>query len=481
MSGDLARLADTMPNLDELCLHLAWRRNLLKISAQVSEDEDGPPEEVTTGLGSQQAQNQDANEEAVEAHARAPKEDAGATARKAQRKKKRGDVTERAKYVWQEPANQELLQALKMEQQEKRKSNARATQAEKDGITLLRTEAAQAAQELDAVDFLNKVSLMSVKPDRQKMLSSSAAGTCRSCLAIESAEPVRGVSQIVTIGTCSPGAVPATVSIHLVLAAKNPEREEGEGAVSGGPDVQAEIVQTIEAQVLPPRQVARLIENARIDTESKVKMELKQIRQTMMAMDERLDQLLAHLDGLQTPESSEPALTAEAVAQLLSKTEQQWGQEIRTLKQELHQTILAHNHNADLIKHHKDSIDALRERCGKMQGNSTKTAEIQLQLRQLDARLKQQQKQRKLDPLFERLSALELKVATGAQSGAWGAFPRPPVALPPGISAPPGIGIEAVAPGLQTTTKDRDLTPAIPATVAAGDADGCATSQVGGQ
>ena len=53
--------------------------------------------------------------------------------------------------------------------------------------------------------------------------------------------------------------------------------------------------------------------------------------------------------GLQTPESSEPALTAEAkhvhvlmslflllrerlaqaVAQLLSKTEQQWGQEIR--------------------------------------------------------------------------------------------------------------------------------------------------------
>lgn len=207
-------------------------------------------------------------------------------------------------------------------------------------------------------------------------------------------------------------------------------------------------------------------------------MELKQIRQTMMAMDERLDQLLAHLDGLQTPESSEPALSAEAVAQLLSKTEQQWGQEIRTLKQELHQTILAHNHNADLIKHHKDSIDALRERCAKMQGNSTKTSEIQLQLRQLDARLKQQQKQRKLDPLFERLSALELKVATGAtgaqasaQAGAaaaaWGAYSRSPVSLPPGISAPPGIGIEAVAPGLQTAAKvgesaSKDKVPAVP-------------------
>mmetsp|Transcript_41675 Transcript_41675/g.77434 ORF Transcript_41675/g.77434 Transcript_41675/m.77434 type:complete len:251 (-) Transcript_41675:54-806(-) len=224
---------------------------------------------------------------------------------------------------------------------------------------------------------------------------------------------------------------------------------EGAASVGPGPDVQTvEIVQTIEAQV------ARLIENARIDTETKVKMELKQIRQTMMAMDERLDQLLAHLDGLQAPESSEPALSAEAVTQLLSKTEQQWGQEIRTLKQELHQTILAHNHNADLIKHHKDSIDALRERCAKMQGSSAKTSEIQLQLRQLDARLKQQQKQRKLDPLFERLSALEVKVTAGAHPGAWGAYPRPPVGLPPGISAPPGIGIEAVAPGLQTSVKE---------------------------
>eukprot|EP00435_Cladocopium_sp_Y103_P046693 s2244_g13.t1 len=75
--------------------------------------------------------------------------------------------------------------------------------------------------------------------------------------------------------------------------------------------------------------VARLIEQARVDTESKVKMELKQIRSTMVAMDERLDQMLAHLDGLQ-PQENADTLTAEAVAGLLSKTEQQWGQEIRT-------------------------------------------------------------------------------------------------------------------------------------------------------
>merc|ERR1740127_434897 len=96
-------------------------------------------------------------------------------------------------------------------------------------------------------------------------------------------------------------------------------------------------------------------------------------------------------------EAQSGQLDADAVGQLLSKIEQQWGQEIRTLKQELHQTILAHNHNADLIKHHKDTIDALRERCSKLTNNSVKTNEIQERLQKLDVRLKQQQKQQKLE------------------------------------------------------------------------------------
>eukprot|EP00411_Alexandrium_monilatum_P072389 CAMPEP_0175557388 /NCGR_PEP_ID=MMETSP0096-20121207/35348_1 /TAXON_ID=311494 /ORGANISM="Alexandrium monilatum, Strain CCMP3105" /LENGTH=336 /DNA_ID=CAMNT_0016860533 /DNA_START=76 /DNA_END=1085 /DNA_ORIENTATION=+ len=181
------------------------------------------------------------------------------------------------------------------------------------------------------------------------------------------------------------------------------------GAVGEGrEDLQKEISSTIEAQV------SRLIEQARHDTESKVKMELKQIRDVMMTLDGRLDQLIGQLDGMEPRESPEPHLDAETVGHLLSKIEQQWGQEIRTLKQELHQTILAHNHNADLIKHHKDTIDALRERCVRLQGNSVKTTEIQAQLARLDARLKQQQKQRKLEPLLDRLTVLEQKVAAAA-------------------------------------------------------------------
>merc|ERR1719158_2608310 len=87
------------------------------------------------------------------------------------------------------------------------------------------------------------------------------------------------------------------------------------------------------------------------------------------------------------------------------------------LKQELHQTILAHNHNADLIKHHKDTIDALRTRCDKLCTNTGRSSEIQKQLSTLDQRLKQQQKTRKLEPLFERLSALEQRVPRNAAVG----------------------------------------------------------------
>merc|ERR1719240_1256244 len=127
------------------------------------------------------------------------------------------------------------------------------------------------------------------------------------------------------------------------------------------------------------------------------------------------------------PEQAEAALSAEEVGHFLAKTEQQWGQEIRTLKQELHSTILAHNHNADLIKHHKDTIDSLRERSLKMQGSGSRTADIQAQLQRLNERLKQQEKQRELEPLFKRISALEMRLAAAAQGTSWGGYPSMPM------------------------------------------------------
>lgn len=236
-----------------------------------------------------------------------------------------------------------------------------------------------------------------------------------------------------------------------------PVAEAGTGDGRTDTELQKEISGTIGAQV------HRLLETARVDTEMKIKLELKHLRDSMLVVDQRLDQMLVQLDSIEPQESAGPPPEQEAVAQLLTKIEQQWGQEIRALKQELHQTILAHNHNADLIKHHKDTIDAFRERVGKLKGGQVKTAEVQLQLQKLDARLKLQQKQRKLEPYLERLAALEQRVAAlAAQNAPCRLYPgigppplpmmpptglgpplpmMPPTGLPvpPGMSVPPGI------------------------------------------
>lgn len=227
--------------------------------------------------------------------------------------------------------------------------------------------------------------------------------------------------------------------------------------------LQKEISGTIEAQV------SRLIEQARHDTESKVKSELKSIRDAMVAMDQQLDGLLAQLDGMQPRQPTEQSLDAEAVGSLLSKIEQQWGQEIRTLKQELHQTILAHNHNADLIKHHKDTIDALRDRCVRIQGGSVKTTEIQQHLQRLDARLKQQQKQRKLEPLFERLTALEGRISLAAQAAAvqGAAAWRYAAAAAAAGSAAPGPGLLGAPPGMPPGLLPGAGAPGLPKAAAA--------------
>eukprot|EP00927_Polykrikos_kofoidii_P070166 TRINITY_DN660_c0_g2_i1.p1 TRINITY_DN660_c0_g2~~TRINITY_DN660_c0_g2_i1.p1 ORF type:complete len:378 (+),score=104.76 TRINITY_DN660_c0_g2_i1:82-1215(+) len=238
----------------------------------------------------------------------------------------------------------------------------------------------------------------------------------------------------------------------------------GHGTVGEATDVglQKEISFTIETQV------QKLIEQARLDTESKVKKELKLICDSMMVIDVALDQLLAQLDGIEPSDHVETPIDSEAAGQLLSKIEQQWGQEIRTLKQELHQTILAHNHNADLIKHHKDTIDALRDRCQKLQ-NPTKTGEIQQQLQKLDARLKQQQKQRKLEPLFERLSVLEQRVAASAQGWRYTGISS---LVSPGMAVPPRM-----QSGMMPTNMDA---AAVAAAAVPASAHGMATSKVGG-
>merc|ERR1719333_1185678 len=96
--------------------------------------------------------------------------------------------------------------------------------------------------------------------------------------------------------------------------------------------------------------------------------------------------------------------------QKVLQLEQKWGTEIKSLKQDLHRTILAHNHNSDLMRHHRDVLDKVRRR---LEAQTQPLAEqVDAQAVQIDRTLRTGvAKQRALDLLVERLDSLESQVA----------------------------------------------------------------------
>lgn len=203
------------------------------------------------------------------------------------------------------------------------------------------------------------------------------------------------------------------------------------------PDLKHEILQRISEQV------KQLIVSAKRDAESKVKASLKELHDGINDMDGRLDNLISQLDELEGPQKQ--ALEQHVVAQALAKVEQQWGKELGKLKQELHQTIFAHNHNADLMKHQKDALDGLRteiQGINKAPAERIKAAKAQLQ--KYETLLKGQAKTRRLEPLFQRLQALEQRIAAARWSPMGGM-------MPPGMAGmmPPQMPMPGMPPGFQ--------------------------------
>jgi hypothetical protein len=193
--------------------------------------------------------------------------------------------------------------------------------------------------------------------------------------------------------------------------------------------------------------VTQLLGAARKDSESKVKAELKALNDIMQQMDARIDELIRQLDEIE--QAPEQAVEPQTVAQALAKLEQQWGKELGKLKQELHQTIYAHNHNADLMKHQKDALDSIR---GEIESNKStisdgeRIKQAKTALSKADAMLKGQQKQRKLEPLFRRLAAIEQRIATCRwPMGMMPGMAHPGMGMPPGM---PGFGMPGGMPGM---------------------------------
>lgn len=129
--------------------------------------------------------------------------------------------------------------------------------------------------------------------------------------------------------------------------------------VTGTPDIDYSILRDKTAQrnvashVI--KEVEKMISQAKVDSEIKVKNELVQMQKETVNLAMKLEKLIT------ATKTNKPTVDLanerKLVADFAYKIEEQWMTEMTTLKQELHQTILAHNHNADLMKQLKDGMD----------------------------------------------------------------------------------------------------------------------------
>merc|ERR1740120_553287 len=157
-----------------------------------------------------------------------------------------------------------------------------------------------------------------------------------------------------------------------------------------------------------------MILQAKKDSEARVKHELGQTRTQLQHMETLIGEVQNRVmtcvksqdtgtkDASQTLDQ---AFLSASVAQL----EQKWGSEVKALKQDLHRTILAHNHNSDLMRHHRDALDDVRR---KLDAQTQPMAEqVDVQIEKMDRVLRHgQTKQRAIDVLTVQLTALEQQI-----------------------------------------------------------------------
>merc|ERR1719487_1404599 len=103
--------------------------------------------------------------------------------------------------------------------------------------------------------------------------------------------------------------------------------------------------------------------------------------------------------GLDPAQNVDRAFLNSKIAQLESK----WGSEVKALKQDLHRTILAHNHNSDLMRHHRDALDEARRKLD---------AQTQPKAEQVDAQIE------KDEPPTDEEIRQRLQAAASAKGGA---------------------------------------------------------------
>jgi len=200
------------------------------------------------------------------------------------------------------------------------------------------------------------------------------------------------------------------------------------------------------------QQVEQMILQAKKDSEARVRHELNVARGRLQQMEAHIADLSDRVGRCVRSNGSgagqvDPSQTVDRafLSQKIKQLEQKWGSEVKALKQDLHRTILAHNHNSDLMRHHRDALDEARRKLDAQ--TQPKAEQVDAQIEKVDRMLRAgQAKQRALDALTERLTQLEQQVGDVLPGGAAMSGMMPPGMggmMPPGMSVPGATGAAA--------------------------------------
>lgn len=168
-----------------------------------------------------------------------------------------------------------------------------------------------------------------------------------------------------------------------------------------------------------------MILDAKRQSETKVGKEIQKIKQKMENMTEKIRMITERIARLE-PGLGAGGLPKAELQKSIAKLEEVWEGEVGTLKHELWQTIQAHNHNADLLKHHKDAIDDVQNRMVACTPNP-ELEQVHQHLLNLDRIIhKELAKENQIDQLMQRLGVLQQQLTPSA---GWNT-------LSPGLLAP---------------------------------------------
>jgi len=201
------------------------------------------------------------------------------------------------------------------------------------------------------------------------------------------------------------------------------------------------------------QQVEQMIVQAQKDSEARVRHELTNARTQLQQMESVIGDLTQRVSNSSQRTSAGAMDTSQVVDrtfmnQMISQLEQKWSSEAKALKQDLHRTILAHNHNSDLMRHHRDTLDEARRKLDA--SLQPKAEQVDAQIEKIDRMLRAgQAKQRALDALTDRLAALEHQVEL--LPGPYQAMMQPGM---PGTGMPPGMEREIAAASKRGAKKE---------------------------